>query len=45
MDFDLDLQYSIHIFILVQDNSKDLKDKYIFNSYMHIPRRTKRHFE
>lgn len=40
-----------HIFILFQDNSKDLKDKYILNSYMYIytqiylDERIKRQFE
>lgn len=49
IDLDLDLQYYEHMFILVQDNSRDLKDKYIFNSYMHTTRRhleeIKKHFE
>lgn len=32
-DLDLNLQNSEYIFILVQDNIRDLKNKYIFNIY------------
>jgi len=28
-------RYKLSIFILVLDNSKNFKNKYIFNSYMH----------